>query len=72
MFLALLTFFFLSIAAAAYVIFFRVVIASADQDPFNPAVASIVRNQAPAPLRVGTLPGYLSGSTEKLYTGEER
>jgi len=72
MFLTLITFFFLSIAAAAYVIFFRVVIASADQDPFNPAVASIVRNHPPVRLRVGTLPGYLSGSTEKLYIGEER
>ena len=72
LFLALSVFFFVSIAAAAYVIFFRVVIASADQDPFNRTVASIATRHASAPLAVGSLPNHLSRSTEKLHTGEQQ
>lgn len=69
MFLALFAFLFVSIAAAGYVIFFRVVIASADHDPGCRSVASIVGTGASLCKAVEPLPNHGADSMQKLYSG---
>ncbi|MEJ2058322.1 MAG: hypothetical protein P8X39_10845, partial [Desulfofustis sp.] len=72
LFLALLAFLFVSIAAAGYVIFFRVVIASADHDPSGRPAVSMVGIRRSLPIATVRIPYHFPGSTHKLHSGAER
>jgi len=69
--LVLAAIFFISIGAAGYVIFFRVVVVSFDQFLFKRSVVSIITRNAPSQPAVERLSDCAAKSTRELYTGEE-
>lgn len=68
--LVLAAMFFISIGAAGYVIFFRVVVASAEQFHINRPAVFMVSGTAPPRPAVERLSDHSAKSTRKQYTGE--